>query len=385
MTPQGSMLLTGKRALEYAGSVAAEDNNGIGGFERVMGPNGEAQYFAPDLTAAYRLLFRHLALTCRAPGEARSRRLSSSDPIDRDVTRSPYSPDGASGDYRTVGEIFDEATNPGRKRPFEIRPVMRAVLDQDVDPLERWASWQGAESAVVWEGRLGGDPVCCIGIESRPIPRRGDAPADGPDHWTSGTLFPLSSRKVARAISAASGARPVVVLANLSGFDGSPDSLRNLQLEHGAEIGRAVVNFDGPFVFCVVSRYHGGAYVVFSRALNASVGAFALDGSFASVIGGGPAAAVVFPGLVRRRADADPEVLAARKAYEGARLSSRNAAADAYERLVKEARGRAQSAVAREFDAVHSVERAYRVGSLDAVISPSTLRPRLVARIRGES
>ncbi len=208
MTPQGSMLLTGKRALEYAGSVAAEDNNGIGGFERVMGPNGEAQYFAPDLTAAYRLLFRHLALTCRAPGEARSRRLSSSDPIDRDVTRSPYSPDGASGDYRTVGEIFDEATNPGRKRPFEIRPVMRAVLDQDVDPLERWASWQGAESAVVWEGRLGGDPVCCIGIESRPIPRRGDAPADGPDHWTSGTLFPLSSRKVARAISAASGARP---------------------------------------------------------------------------------------------------------------------------------------------------------------------------------
>ena len=32
----------------------------------------------------------------------------------------------------------------------------------------------------------------------------------------------------------------------------------------GAEIGRAVVNFDGPIVFCVVSRYHGGAFVVFS-------------------------------------------------------------------------------------------------------------------------
>jgi acetyl/propionyl-CoA carboxylase alpha subunit/acetyl-CoA carboxylase carboxyltransferase component len=384
MTPQGSMLLTGKRALEYAGSVAAEDNLGIGGFERVMGPNGEAQYFAADLTEAYRVLFRHLALTQRAPGESRLRRLASSDPVERDVTRSPYALDGAAAEYRTVGEIFDEATNPGRKRPFEIRPVMRAVLDQDVEPLERWSAWQGAESAVVWEGRLGGDPVCCIGIESRPIPRRGDAPADGPDHWTSGTLFPLSSRKVARAIATASGVRPVVVLANLSGFDGSPDSLRHLQLEHGAEIGRAVVNFDGPFVFCVVSRYHGGAYVVFSRALNPSVGAFALEGSFASVIGGGPAAAVVFPGLVRRRADEDPEVVAARKAYEGARLSSRNAAAATYERLVKDARGRAQAAVAREFDAVHSVERAYRVGSLDAVISPTTLRSRLVARIRGE-
>jgi acetyl-CoA carboxylase carboxyltransferase component len=66
-----------------------------------------------------------------------------------------------------------------------------------------------------------------------------------------------------RAINAASGNRPLVVLANLSGFDGSPESLRTLQLEYGAEIGRAKVNFDGPIVFCVVSRYHGGALVVF--------------------------------------------------------------------------------------------------------------------------
>ncbi len=297
---------------------------------------------------------------------------------------SPYSADGSSVDYRTVGEIFDEATNPGRKRPFEIRPVMRAVLEADVRPLERWATWQGAESAVVWEGRLGGDPVCCIGIESKPLPRRGDAPADGPDHWTSGTLFPLSSRKVARAISAASGARPVVVLANLSGFDGSPDSLRHLQLEHGAEIGRAVVNFDGPLVFCVVPRYHGGADVVSSRALNPPVSALALEGSFASVIGGGPAAAVVFPGLVRRRADEDPEVVAARRAFESARLSQRNAAAGAYERVLREARARAQATVAREFDAIHSVDRAMRVGSLDAVISPKQLRPALIERIRRE-
>jgi hypothetical protein len=30
-----------------------------------------------------------------------------------------------------------------------------------------------------------------------------------------------------------------VVLADLSGFDGSPESLRRLQLEYGAEIVRA--------------------------------------------------------------------------------------------------------------------------------------------------
>ena len=34
-------------------------------------------------------------------------------------------------------------------------------------------------------------------------------------------------------------------------------------------IARAVVNFEGPIYFVVVSRYHGGAYVVFSQELGA--------------------------------------------------------------------------------------------------------------------
>lgn len=88
-------------------------------------------------------------------------------------------------------------------------------------------------------------------------------PAWPPEPWTSvwsgGTLFPLSSKKLARAINAFSGALPLVILANLSGFDASPESLRKLQLEYGAEIGRAVVNFRGPIVFVVTARYHGGA------------------------------------------------------------------------------------------------------------------------------
>ena len=138
------------------------------------------------------------------------------------------------------------------------------------------------------------------------MPRRGFPPTDGPDTYTAGTLFPRSSKKAARAINAASGNRPLVVLANLSGFDGSPDSMRNLQLEYGAEIGRAIVNFDGPIVFCVISRYHGGAFVVFSKALNPAMTVLAVEGSFASVIGGAPAAAVVFSAEVDKRAAADP-------------------------------------------------------------------------------
>ena len=48
MTPESAMVLTGKQALDYSGGVSAEDNFGIGGQERIMGPNGQAQYRASD-------------------------------------------------------------------------------------------------------------------------------------------------------------------------------------------------------------------------------------------------------------------------------------------------------------------------------------------------
>ena len=38
-----------------------------------------------------------------------------------------------------VGEIFSDETNPERKKPFDIRSVMRAAIDADHPPLERWA------------------------------------------------------------------------------------------------------------------------------------------------------------------------------------------------------------------------------------------------------
>ena len=69
MTPDSAMVLTGKRALDYSGGVSAEDNHGIGGYDRVMGPNGQAQYWAPDLSGAVEVLFRHYEHTYRAPGE----------------------------------------------------------------------------------------------------------------------------------------------------------------------------------------------------------------------------------------------------------------------------------------------------------------------------
>jgi acetyl-CoA carboxylase carboxyltransferase component len=170
----------------------------------------------------------------------------------------------------------------------------------------------------------------------------------------------------------------VVVLANLSGFDGSPESMRKLQLEYGAEIGRAVVNFKGPMIFCVISRYHGGAYVVFSRALNAQLEVVALEGSYASVIGGAPAAGVVFAGEVEAKTRKAPEVQALNDAMIKAEGVEKSRLRDEWNALFKRVHSKKLGEVAAEFDRIHSVHRALEVGSLNKIIPPAQLRPYLI-------
>jgi acetyl/propionyl-CoA carboxylase alpha subunit/acetyl-CoA carboxylase carboxyltransferase component len=379
MTPKAAMVLTGKRALEYSGSISAEDNQGIGGYDRIMGLNGQAQYFAHDINEACHILLRHYAHTYLAPGERFPRRAETLDPIDRDVRDYPH--EGGDNGFSYAGEIFSDQSNPGRKKSFDIRKVMMAAVDQDHVPLERWSGMRAAETAVVWDAHLGGYPVCLIGIESRQVFRLGFVPADGPEQWTAGTLFPLSSKKIARAINAASNNRPVVLLANLSGFDGSPESMRRLQLEYGAEIGRAVVNFKGPMVFCVISRYHGGAYVVFSRALNEQLEVVALEGTYASVIGGSPAAAVVFTSEVDARARKDKRLQALTQAIAQAEGVEKGKLRTEFDELFKTIYSEKLGEVATEFDNVHSVQRALKVGALSGIIPPAALRPYLIQAI----
>src|SRR5205814_1707916 len=157
--PQSAMVLTGKQALDFSGGVSAEDNLGIGGYERIMGPNGQAQYWAPDLEAACEILFRHYGYTYVVPGERFPRRTPTSDPLDRDAGQAPHPPVEGS-DFTTVGDVMSAARNGERKKPFDIRAVMRAVADSDDTPLERWARMRDADTAVTWDTRIGGIPVC---------------------------------------------------------------------------------------------------------------------------------------------------------------------------------------------------------------------------------
>ena len=260
MLPDQAMVLTGKRALALSGGGTHATDAHIGGYDEVMGPNGQAHHKAATMIDAYRMVFSHHSLCSRRRDDG-APVVASSDPLDRDITPDRYTEPEP---FATVGEVLDKSTHPGRKQAFAMRSVMGAVVDRDAPVLERWTDMADARGTIVWDSRIGGSPVSVLGIEARPVK------SDTGDHWLSAsTLHPEGSRKVAKAINAASGNRPVVVLASLSGFDGSARSMKGRQLEFGAEIARAVTNFEGPIVVVVLGRFHGGAYVVFSKALNA--------------------------------------------------------------------------------------------------------------------
>jgi acetyl-CoA carboxylase carboxyltransferase component len=122
--------------------------------------------------------------------------------------------------------------------------------------------------------------------------------------------------------------------------------------------------------------------VVFSNALNENMEVLAVEGSFSSVIGGAPAAAVVFTRDVNRRTAADPTV----RDLEAQLAASEDDAASASLRVELSA---AQTAVrsdklgevAAEFEAVHNVERARQMGSVHSIIPAAELRPSIVAAV----
>ncbi len=161
MMPDSAMVLTGKRALDYSGGVSAEDNQGIGGYERVMGPNGQAQYFASDMRDAIRILLLPTTRTrtCR-PGELFPRRAVTSDPADRDVCLFPYGArPRASRWWGTCSPT--SATRAARSRST-CGASWRRRPTRTTRRMERWAGMARRRD----DGRLG--------LPSRGLARRAD-------------------------------------------------------------------------------------------------------------------------------------------------------------------------------------------------------------------
>ena len=223
-----------------------------------------------------RRLFDHYELTYRAPGERWPRRRSDANiPIDRDVRPARHIVEGV--DITTVGGIFSATADPDQK-PFDIRTLMNATVDFPTT---------GART-------LAGDGQGRDGCRLRRPARwpRGDndrdrvAAAATPRHDARRRARAMVARHVVPAVveegrrggQRGRGCRPAVLLATcrVSTGRGVPAAL---QLEYGAEIGRRIVDFDGPIVLCVVSRSPRRRFVVFSGMLNDEMKVLAVEGS----------------------------------------------------------------------------------------------------------
>jgi hypothetical protein len=118
--------------------------------------------------------------------------------------------------------------------------------------------------------------------------------------------------------------------------------------------------------------------VVFSRALNEQLEIAALEGTYASVIGGAPAAAVVFAGEGEARARKDPRLQDLTQEMSKANGAEKVRLRTQWDDLFKVIHSEKLGEMAAEFDRVHSVQRALAVGALDCIIPPDRLRPYLI-------
>ena len=143
MTMDGSGL-TGKKALDFSGSVSAEDERGIGGAERIMGQTARLTYCL-DLGDVHRILNGTVSATKgmqQAP-----RRLNTLIHLNGPL-KPPHQSHESEG-FAVVGDIF-QSTKQSRSKETIFHPYFCLVIDQDFGHLERFAHIRDA-NAVVWE------------------------------------------------------------------------------------------------------------------------------------------------------------------------------------------------------------------------------------------
>jgi len=113
MTPDSAMVLTGKQSLDYSGGVSAEDNFGIGGYDRIMGAERRGPVLgARPVQRRSTCCSRTMSNAYVVAGERFPRPSPTTDPDDRDISSSPH--DGP--EFAALGEIFDPGDQPPSAR-----------------------------------------------------------------------------------------------------------------------------------------------------------------------------------------------------------------------------------------------------------------------------
>lgn len=399
MTPRGSMALTGHNALtcalynnvhsedipNYAKELYPEGLQSLAGYKLVHGPNGDAMACAFNLEGACEILLRHHYYTY-------SQRY--------DQMVEPRASADANFDQEKNNSLAHEVTKLLKGQPAKRELIIEALRDPHSPPMVQW--WKDLESVTrqsVSKGDFPQDPHTLVyemqigGVTSMVI-----FPPTGP-------LTPRDSEIIARAIEKASGRVPVLIIGSLTGFNCDPLSMQNRQLAAGALIAKAVTDHRGPLFVVNLGALVGGTFVILSKQLNPQLKILAVEGSQVKVIGGKSAAKVVFNSRIKEQVEKNVEIQQMKALLQGvvsqldgstmtqvnkaslpkkgdAKTPNRGELEGALKQMRRQLTEELENKEASSFEQIHTVERAIRVGSVDAVVSLKTLRNAIIGHLQ---
>jgi acetyl-CoA/propionyl-CoA carboxylase carboxyl transferase subunit len=241
-------------------------------------------------------------------------------------------------DMSTVVEPVDlRALLPEQtKRAYDVRPLVRAILDADIQFEEFQARW--APNVVVGLGRLAGRTVGVIA--NNPL-RKG------------GCLDSLSAEKAARFVRMCdSFGVPLMVLVDVPGYLPGVGQEWEGVVRRGAKLLHAFAEAVVPRVTLVTRKSFGGAYIAMnSRSLGATA-VFAWPEAEVAVMGARAAVGILHRKKLAAAPDDEREALHERLAAEHERIAG-------------------------------GVSRALAIGVVDEVIEPNGTRLRLARALAG--
>ncbi len=305
MAPAGRVFITGPDVVK---SVTGEqiDMEGLGGPEPHSRRSGVAHVIATSEDDAYRRA-RTLVTYFTRPGL-----------LDLDRARD--------------GEDLRQYLPASARRAYDVRPLIRAILDSDGDAGfdELQARW--APNIVVGLGRLAGRSIGVIA--SNPI-RKG------------GCLDSLSAEKASRFVRMCDALGVgLLVIVDVPGYLPGVGQEWDGVVRRGAKLLHAFAEAEVPRVTLVTRKSYGGAYIAMnSRSLGATA-VFAWPDAEIAVMGAEAAVRILHRKKIAAAAEHEREALESRLAAEHAQIAG-------------------------------GTGRAMAIGVLDEVIAPHQTRRRL--------
>uniref|UniRef100_UPI00359FD013 acyl-CoA carboxylase subunit beta n=1 Tax=Actinomycetospora aurantiaca TaxID=3129233 RepID=UPI00359FD013 len=208
---------------------------------------------------------------------------------------------GALGPRPGLGELMP----PSAKRAYDVRPVVRALLDEDPGVEELQARW--APNMVTALGRLGGRTV---GVLANNPLRKG------------GCLDSLSAEKASRFVRMCDAfGVPLVVVVDVPGYLPGVDEEWGGVVRRGAKLLHAFGEAEVPRVTLITRKAYGGAYIAMNSASLGATAVYAWPDAEVAVMGASAAVKVLHRRALAAATDDERPALEARLVAEQERES----------------------------------------------------------------